>query len=760
MVAGSTGYLAGGSGGGGGLFGGMISGGGASLAGGTAPANSGSGGGGGATNYTGGNHYAGSGGGGGGYIDAIVSPLTATYAYSVGTGGAGGSAGTGGFAGGGAGSGYIEVIEYYGTTATAAGILPADSILNGTYYGAVTVTGNATIGSSVTINGSLTILGSLKNLGGYAVTIKGDLLVMSGIKFNSAVLSPLEVFGDLIAYGPLTDAVSYDYGPPLFGANFDASFGGNLFAGGVRLNHTVEIIAGPGLGYVSTIVQMYWTGGDVSTLNFADDTLEGDLSTSTFRFTGPDGTSFQMKPTTTPSTIKVHGSIYADTFDAGPFPINAASGCSLTVDGSISPINAQQDNFFNTGGMKTGSGGAVSVRGSVNGVHLWTNGGSIYSGNSSAGSGGTIRIGSFTSFINGTDYSSELLMFGGLQTVSAASAGAGGNGGLLRVEGSLSSYNISSDGGSTVNGGAGGDGGFIVVGESVNCIIGLQCNGGASSGGAGGGGDGGGFRIGGDVRCGLNGNGNLSAYGGQGNDNGNGGGGGGVTVRGTVRAGVYVAGGGTNCSSGTPGIPGAGGGVTIGGQMLENSYIFASGGSAFGGSGARAGAASGFITFNGGSVTSIDANGGNATTTGAGGIGGQIIVNGHVSCSGLFRSKGGDSPSGTAGHGGQISIKAGGVFQTLRLRDGTGTAPVVTTYLELSGHVSVKTLDVISRAGVTIRGESLLGPAMLSVGSFTSKNQLTNAGNTNTTGALSATGTIHFYDNGSARWYELSGLLV
>lgn len=56
----------------------------------------------------------GSGGGSGSFIEAQISPLSATYAYSIGAGGTAGVAGTSGNAGGAGGSGYIEITEIYG----------------------------------------------------------------------------------------------------------------------------------------------------------------------------------------------------------------------------------------------------------------------------------------------------------------------------------------------------------------------------------------------------------------------------------------------------------------------------------------------------------------------------------------------------------------------------------------------------------------------------------------------------------------------
>ena len=77
-----------------------------------ASANSGAGGGGGGTGATAGS-ICGVGGGAGGYLEAYIYFPSATYSYSVGTGGNGGSAGTNGFAGGNGGSGIIVVEEFY-----------------------------------------------------------------------------------------------------------------------------------------------------------------------------------------------------------------------------------------------------------------------------------------------------------------------------------------------------------------------------------------------------------------------------------------------------------------------------------------------------------------------------------------------------------------------------------------------------------------------------------------------------------------------
>ena len=54
-----------------------------------------------------------SGGGAGAYIEAIIPNPSATYPYSVASGGAGGTAGTSGLAGGAGGNAFIEITEYY-----------------------------------------------------------------------------------------------------------------------------------------------------------------------------------------------------------------------------------------------------------------------------------------------------------------------------------------------------------------------------------------------------------------------------------------------------------------------------------------------------------------------------------------------------------------------------------------------------------------------------------------------------------------------
>jgi hypothetical protein len=55
----------------------------------------------------------GTGGGAGGYIEAYVSPLSATYAYSIGTGGTAGTAGTSGFVVIAGGNGIIFITAFF-----------------------------------------------------------------------------------------------------------------------------------------------------------------------------------------------------------------------------------------------------------------------------------------------------------------------------------------------------------------------------------------------------------------------------------------------------------------------------------------------------------------------------------------------------------------------------------------------------------------------------------------------------------------------
>lgn len=94
-----------------------------------AAANTGSGGGGGGSSAV---AATSTGGGAGGYVDAIITNPSATYTYSVGTGGAGGAAGTSGQIGGAGGAGYIVVEEYYQSAAN----IPATSI-PGNYYASI-----------------------------------------------------------------------------------------------------------------------------------------------------------------------------------------------------------------------------------------------------------------------------------------------------------------------------------------------------------------------------------------------------------------------------------------------------------------------------------------------------------------------------------------------------------------------------------------------------------------------------------------------
>jgi hypothetical protein len=106
----STFYIAGGNGGAS-IFGGAGKGGNpGSSAGNAGATNSGSGGGGGSGNL----FNSGAGGAAGGYVEHLIAPVSATYSYSVGAGGAAGTVGGGGgLAGGNGAAGQIIVEEFY-----------------------------------------------------------------------------------------------------------------------------------------------------------------------------------------------------------------------------------------------------------------------------------------------------------------------------------------------------------------------------------------------------------------------------------------------------------------------------------------------------------------------------------------------------------------------------------------------------------------------------------------------------------------------
>jgi hypothetical protein len=75
--------------------------------------NTGSGGSGSSFSAAGATLVAGSGGGAGAYVKALISSLSSTYLYAVGTGGIGGPAAASGFAGGQGGSGVVKIKELY-----------------------------------------------------------------------------------------------------------------------------------------------------------------------------------------------------------------------------------------------------------------------------------------------------------------------------------------------------------------------------------------------------------------------------------------------------------------------------------------------------------------------------------------------------------------------------------------------------------------------------------------------------------------------
>lgn len=112
--SGGSGLLPTGASGGSNPLGGGAGGRAATVPGRVAAANTGAGGGGGgATAF--GQFNSGGGGGSSGYVNAIIYTPSATYPYSVGTGGAGGSGAAGGGNGGAGADGIIIVEEYYGS---------------------------------------------------------------------------------------------------------------------------------------------------------------------------------------------------------------------------------------------------------------------------------------------------------------------------------------------------------------------------------------------------------------------------------------------------------------------------------------------------------------------------------------------------------------------------------------------------------------------------------------------------------------------
>lgn len=111
--------------------------------------NSGSGGGGGGRAGTTLNANTGPGGGAGGYIEAYIDIPSATYAYTVGDGGAGGVAGSYGGTGGAGAVGIIIVTEYYGEGIAPPGIINSGTTGQIAYYAAdgQTISGETPVGT-------------------------------------------------------------------------------------------------------------------------------------------------------------------------------------------------------------------------------------------------------------------------------------------------------------------------------------------------------------------------------------------------------------------------------------------------------------------------------------------------------------------------------------------------------------------------------------------------------------------------------------
>lgn len=120
-------------------------------AGNNAQANSGSGGGGAGGGATVQGSY---GGGAGGFVQRVITSPSATYSYSIGSGGTGGAAGTSGAAGGNGGSGVIYVYEYYQTLGIPTTLTLPLPISNGG-------TGTSVAPSTFYVNTANTSIGSI-----------------------------------------------------------------------------------------------------------------------------------------------------------------------------------------------------------------------------------------------------------------------------------------------------------------------------------------------------------------------------------------------------------------------------------------------------------------------------------------------------------------------------------------------------------------------------------------------------------------------
>ncbi|HXN74955.1 MAG TPA: hypothetical protein VN855_00500, partial [Candidatus Acidoferrum sp.] len=395
---------------------------------------------------------------------------------------------------------------------------------------------------------------------------------------------------------------------------------------------------------------------------------------------------------------------------ASDFRVNKGQSPMLTVNG-----NMLGNSFaFDGSGQVEANGLTINVGDDVDAISFNLNGGNS-AGVADAGFGGQL---SANGSINNIIYTAN----GGDSAFSGFAAGAGG--GISSASFSQGFFGYNSN--ITINGGN-----ATVVGSTV-------------------GGDGGGFTVNGPIT--LSPSGTIQLNGGNGYS-GNGGKGGQLGFSTTVFYGsVSLNGGNSILASG-----GNGGFVGSNNPISAASFKFTAL-TANGGNGAINGGDSSFnvgiVSYLGDECTfaSISMNGGNGTS-GVGGAGGPLVIDGTCTIIGAATFNGGNGGTtagssgsfnitgflsapttnltmnggnGTvAGSAGTLTAQSGFTIQAIAAHDGTGTTPGSSGKIFLAGNCVTATIDLTNRSTNKIQAIGNV-PSILKVSSLPGKNVLTN----------------------------------
>lgn len=688
-------------------------------------------------------------------------------------------------------------------------IIPAGGSISGTYQSGVLCLGNVTITGATTVDYDMIVLGNVLETTAYPLTVYGDLLVQGNIDFSAVgtVQQNVNVYGDCVCAninipqqggsvsqfnvrGDLTvwDSVFIMASTEEATGGGVVSVSGNMvapqvFLGGI--DYSPSGLAGNGgtlaIGGNARVAYVDVSGGDRLTAG-----LNG----------GSGGIIFCPGNFVCPSILALGRAGPNNGGNGGVVNLGSLTGGFINANGaecySADPLHA------------AGQGGTINVAGNAT-LYLDINasGGNRIGTLSGSNAGPGANGGSVT--VLGDLVVNNILVAGGDVNVDAECQSAG-NGGVVQVTGNLCCNNVDASGGNSNSLGCGNGGSLLVSGalsaRYLNAnLSNILLYGGSTIPPLGpvvylNAGNGGTLTVEGTCSVFY-----VTVSGGSVNNSdtrGNGGASGNVLVRGSAYIYVLQAYGG-NCSSAdsTHG-PGSGGlAEFIANVFIEtcsltggNRYgsILAPGVSAASGTGGTLNvyASYGGYTFssyggdvdpglvgyqsatppNGGTfyvngncnlLSGIFCYGGN-TTSGNGGAGGTIQINGAVEGQNVGLSvSGGNSTAATGGVGGSILLYSGAKCRLINLLNGTGGAPGAGSILQLGGACNINEVQMSTNGQLQPFTNS---STMLRLQQMSPKNTLNNTAGVATPSQAANFATNLYINTPAGAWYRVAGVVA